>query len=103
MIEWTVMHREDETTDLWRPVGIAGDRAKAESEMYDWLRDTNEPNNLCYGSRVVTDWQPRDPVLVDLVAEAMAGMPMNSLSAEEVEAWEANARAAIDVVRAADA
>lgn len=37
--------------------------------------------------------------LVDRVAEAMAGWPMDTAPAEDAEAWRANAKAAIRVMR----
>lgn len=43
-----------------------------------------------------------DPELVDAVAEAMTGWPLDRCGPEEAESWRANARAAIAAVRRHD-
>jgi hypothetical protein len=49
---WSVMLRD---SDGYRPVGVEGDRTKAESEMYDWGRDC--PGEVAYGYYDRTGWR----------------------------------------------
>lgn len=69
-------------------------RASAKHRLPDNSQDQLE--DMRDGHALLAWIERGEPSVVDGIAEAMAGWPMDTAAAEDAEAWRANARAALE-------